>query len=244
MNKGIFTVISNEQLIPGVHRLRLRGDTSGVTAPGQFADVLIPGCFLRRPFSVCGAEDGVLPLCVRNSGRGTALLTASAPGTELDILTGLGNGFDLADAGERPLLLGGGTGFPPLHPLCAALLALGAHPMAVLGCPSAGSAPYLDEFRALGVEPLVYTLDGSLGETGLPTQALHSLDYTSVYACGPLPMLSAIDRESESPHVQLSLEARMGCGFGACMGCTVQTISGPRRVCKDGPVFRKGEIIW
>lgn len=244
MKQGIFTVIKNEQLAPGVHRLRLEGDTSGVTSPGQFADVLIPGCFLRRPFSVCGAEGGVLTLCVRNTGRGTALLTASSPGARLDILTGLGNGFDLSAAGERPLLMGGGTGSPPLYPLCASLLRLGARPRVALGYPSAEAALYLDEFRSLGIEPEVYTLDGSLGMTGLPTQALRAGGYTSVYACGPLPMLAAIDREADCPVVQLSLEARMGCGFGACMGCTIETKDGPRRVCKDGPVFGKGEVIW
>ena len=243
MNKGLFTLIENEELVPGFHRLTFAGDAYAVTRPGMFAEVSIPGYFLRRPFSVADADGDRLVLAVRVRGEGTAALPAMEPGAVLDILTGLGNGFDLDCAGERPLLVGGGSGVPALYMACRELAARGARPVAALGFNSASESFYADDFAALGAETAVYTADGSLGAKGVVTDALRDFDYSYVYACGGIPMLKIVDA-SANTGAQFSLEARMGCGFGACMGCTVETQDGPRRVCKDGPVFRKGELIW
>ena len=242
MKKGEFTLVRNEELVPGMHRLAFSGDAAGI-APGQFAEVSVPGCFLRRPFSVAGFDEGRLTLAVRVRGEGTAGLCAMEPGAKLDVLTCLGNGFDLSTAGARPLLIGGGSGVPALWPLCRALIGAGAEVTAALGFNSAGESFYVNDFVALGAATAVYTADGSMGRRGPVTDALTDFGYSSVYACGAVPMLQIIDREAKAP-AQFSLEARMGCGFGACMGCTVETVDGPRRVCKDGPVFRRGELIW
>ncbi len=243
MKKGTFTLIKNEALVSDLHRLTFSGDASAVTRPGMFAEVEIPGYFLRRPFSVADASANSLTLAVRIRGEGTAALTGAEIGARFDILTGLGNGFDLECAGLRPLLIGGGSGVPALYMACRELIARGARPTAALGFNSAGESFYVDDFAALGASVALYTADGSLGRRGVVTDALNDYDYTHVYACGAVPMLQIIDREAKTP-AQFSLEARMGCGFGACMGCTVETVSGPKRVCKDGPVFRKGELVW
>lgn len=242
MKKGIFTLVNSEELLPGYRRLTLAGDT-GPLRPGQFAEVSVPGYFLRRPFSVADNGEGWLSIAVREAGAGTAALNALAPGAELDVLCGLGNGFDLSDAGERPLLIGGGSGIPALYTACRALAASGARVTAALGFNRDSEAFYTGEFAALGADVEVYTADGSLGRSGFVTAALADFEYTSVYACGPVPMLRRVDKLTRAP-AQLSLEARMGCGFGACMGCTVETVRGARRVCKDGPVFRSGELVW
>lgn len=243
MKKGVFTLIKNEEFVPGFHRLTFAGDGSAVTRPGMFAEVEIPGYFLRRPFSVADASDSSLTLAVRVRGEGTAALTGAETGSRFDILTGLGNGFDLEPAGERPLLIGGGSGVPALYMACRELIARGARPVAALGFNSAGESFYAGDFAALGAEVVLYTADGSAGRRGVVTDALWDCEYTYVYACGGVPMLQIVDREADSG-AQFSLEARMGCGFGACMGCTVETAGGPKRVCADGPVFRKGEVIW
>lgn len=243
MKQGIFEIISNEVLTPALHRLYLRGDCSAVEHPGQFVDVQLDGLFLRRPFSVCDVQGDTLAVVVKRVGRGTERLCAMQPGDTLDLLTGLGNGFTLACAGDRPLLLGGGSGVPALYWVCKALLNEGRRPIAALGFSTAREAVYLDEFRALGAETRVFTADGSLGTRGLAPDALDLVEHTYLYACGPLPMLAEIDRRAKTGG-QLSLEARMGCGFGACMGCTVETVNGPKRVCRDGPVFHCGEVVW
>ena len=243
MKQGIFELVSNEALLPVLHRLRLRGDCSAVERPGQFVDVQLDGLFLRRPFSVCDVQGDTLTVVVKRVGRGTERICAMQPGDTLDLLTGLGNGFDLSCAGDRPLLLGGGSGVSAIYGCCKKLLAMGSQPIAALGFNTAAEAFYLDEFRALGAELLVLTADGSLGARGLVPDALAMTEYTYLYACGPLPMLAAIDRRAATD-AQLSLEARMGCGFGACMGCTVETVRGPKRVCRDGPVFHRGEGVW
>lgn len=243
MKQGIFEVVSNETLLPVLHRLRLRGDCSAVQRPGQFVDVQLEGLFLRRPFSVCDAEGDTLTVVVKRVGRGTERICAMQPGDTLELLTGLGNGFDLACAGDRPLLLGGGSGVPALYWSCKRLLAAGRRPIAALGFNTARESFYLDEFETLGAQLLVLTADGTLGARGLVPDALGMVDYTYLYACGPLPMLAEIDRRAKTD-AQLSLEARMGCGFGACMGCTLETVHGPKRVCRDGPVFHRGEVVW
>ena len=242
MKKGIFTLVNSEELLPGYRRLTLAGDT-GPLRPGQFAEVSVPGYFLRRPFSVADNGEGWLSIAVREAGAGTAALNALAPGAELDVLCGLGNGFDLSSAGSRALLVGGGSCIPALYTACRELIASGVEVRAALGFNRDSEAFYTGEFAALGADVEVYTADGSLGRSGFVTAALADFEYTSVYACGPVPMLRRVDELTRAP-AQLSLEARMGCGFGACMGCTVETVAGPKRVCKDGPVFRSGELVW
>ncbi len=242
MRQGTFTVTENVPLTGTVYRLRLAGDTSAVTAPGQFANIALPGFYLRRPISVCDAEPGLLTLIYKTVGRGTEAMAAMTPGEPLDILTGLGNGFDTALAGERPLLLGGGIGSAPLVLLAKRLRAAGKAVSVVLGFNTKDEIFYEDEFRALGCAVTVATADGSCGVPGFVTDALPE-NYSFYYACGPEPMLRAV-YDKAAGDGQLSFEARMGCGFGACMGCTRQTTAGPKRVCKDGPVFRKGEILW
>ena len=230
MQQRVFTIAENAPVARGTYRLRLAGDTAAITAPGQFADIRLAGYFLRRPVSVCSWSDGALTLYYKVAGAGTAQLSTLAPGTELDLLVGLGNGFDTAPAGARPLLVGGGVGASPLYGLAQQLVAEGCSPLAVLGFRTAAEVLLADAFEALGIPVTVVT--DALPEGG-----------TYVYACGPMPMLQALC--SATPlDGQLSLEARMGCGFGACMGCTCETTHGSKRVCKDGPVFTKEEILW
>ena len=242
MLQSFFTLIENNQLTPSVHELKLQGDCSAITAPGQFVQVSVPGKFLRRPFSVCDVTDDVLTLCVRVSGEGTDVLCSLPVGTELDLLTGLGNGFDLAETSPLPLLIGGGSGVGALYGLAKALLQRGRIVHAALCFRTAEDAYYVNQFKALGAEVTVFTEDGSLGEEGNALFAL-MLPHWDVFACGPLGMMQALDDACENP-LQLSLEARMGCGFGACMGCTIETEDGPKRVCKDGPVFKGQTIVW
>lgn len=242
MKKGVFTLAGAEFAAPGLRLLRLRGDTEGAAGPGKFVEVSLPGFFLRRPFSVCGVEGDELTLAVKLAGRGTQALHELPAGAQLEVLTGLGRGFDLARSGGAPLLLGGGSGTAPMLYLARELAALGTRPAAAIGFGTAAECCFEREFREVCSDLRVFTQDGSRGERGLVTQAL-SGNYSFVYACGPLPMLRAVDEKSAAPG-QFSLEARMGCGFGACMGCTVETKNGPRRVCRDGPVFGLGEVRW
>lgn len=237
MKQFVFTIKSNRQLTQEVFELVLGGDTSAFTAPGQFAEVSVPGAFLRRPISVCDWTDSSMTLLVRAVGKGTMALQAMVRGEKLDILTGLGNGFS-ADVRDGAILVGGGIGIAPLFGLARRLMARGAAaPVAVLGFRSAADVFYVEEFRALGCEVLVSTEDGSVGTKGFVTDILKDLAAVRyVYACGPMPMLRAVAKAV--PEGQYSLEARMGCGFGACMGCTIETPDGPKRVCVDGPVFR------
>lgn len=243
MKKGVFTLAGAEFAAPGLRLLRLRGDTEGAAGPGKFVEVSLPGFFLRRPFSVCGVEGDELTLAVKLAGRGTQALHELPAGAQLEVLTGLGRGFDLARSGGAPLLLGGGSGIAPMLYLARELAALGTRPAAAIGFGTAAECCFEREFRELCSDLRVFTQDGSRGERGLVTQALERGGYSFVYACGPLPMLRAVDEKSAAPG-QFSLEARMGCGFGACMGCTVETKNGPRRVCRDGPVFGLGEVRW
>ncbi len=242
MKKGLFTIAENAPLAEGVYRLRLAGDASAVTAPGQFVNIALPGRYLRRPFSLCDAEEGMLTLIYKVVGGGTEQMAAMEPGRTLDVLTGLGNGFDLSLAGQTPLLLGGGIGSAPLYLLAKKLRAAGKTVSVVLGFNRRSEVFYEQEFRALGCQVTVTTADGSYGVPGFVTDGLPT-GCSFYYACGPEPMLRAVyDRAAGSG--QLSFEARMGCGFGACVGCTRQTVGGPKRVCKDGPVFQKEEILW
>lgn len=242
MKQGIFEIIENRPLNSQVMRLRLRGDTGAITRPGQFVNIKIDGCFLRRPLSVCDWDGDSLTVVYRIVGRGTEQLARMQSGS-LDLLTGLGNGFDLAPAGDRPLLIGGGLGFTPLYALAKQLIAQGKIPQVLMGFATAEQAVYEEEFKALGCTVTLCTEDGSRGRKGYVTQAMQGLDYSYFYTCGPEAMFRAVN-DCSTTSGQFSFEQRMGCGFGACMGCSCETLYGVKRICKEGPVLRKEEIRW
>ncbi len=243
MKQTIFTVKSNEKIAKDVMKMVLAGDTSDITASGQFVNIKVDGFFLRRPISVCDYDDGILTLIYKIVGDGTLEMSKYEPGKELDILTGLGNGYDLSLSGETPLLIGGGVGVPPMYNLCRKLTQEGKKPSVILGFNSADDMFYEDEFKLLGAKVYVTTADGSYGIRGFVTDAMKDLEYSYFYTCGPEVMMKAIYDISKSEG-QCSFEERMGCGFGACMGCSCKTKYGNKRICKDGPVLRKEEIIW
>ena len=237
-------IVSQEHIARDVYKMILSGDTTAVTAPGQFVNVRLDGLYLRRPISVCDWQPEELTLIYKVVGKGTAQMASLQDGTVLSVLTGLGNGYDLTKSGERPLLLGGGVGVPPLYLAARQLRAAGKTVTAVLGFNTADDVFYQDEFRALGVRTIVTTADGSCGTRGFVTDALADAgDYSYVYTCGPEPMLKAVYNAVETSG-QFSFEERMGCGFGACMGCTCKTKYGSKRICTDGPVLEKEEIVW
>ena len=242
MKQGIFEIVSNEKIAEGIYLLRMAGDTSAITAPGQFVNLKLDGCFLRRPISVCDWSDGSLTLIYKVLGHGTEAMTAYPAGKKLDVLTGLGNGYDMTLCGDRPLLIGGGVGIPPIYGLAKRLVEAGKHPTAVLGFNSASDSFYIVEFKALGVPVSVASADGSIGTKGFVTDALPE-DYSYFYTCGPEPMLKAVYRATTTSG-QFSFEERMGCGFGACMGCSCKTVTGYKRICREGPVLTKEEILW
>ena len=242
MKQGYFEIIENTNLVPNVYRMRLQGDTSAITAPGQFVNIKLDGMFLRRPISVCDVQGDVLTIIYKVVGRGTEAMSKMERGT-LYILIGLGNGYDLSVTGEKPVLLGGGVGVPPMYLLCKRLIAEGKQPTVILGFNKCEEVFYEEEFKALGCPVLVTTVDGSYGIKGFVTDALKNVEYTHFCTCGPEPMLKAVYRATNTSG-QMSFEERMGCGFGACMGCSCQTLTGYKRICKDGPVMRKEEIKW
>ncbi|MGN0791187.1 MAG: dihydroorotate dehydrogenase electron transfer subunit [Christensenellales bacterium] len=223
--------------------MRLSGDFSSITAPGQFVNFAVEGCYLRRPISVCDVENGILTVVYKTVGKGTEIMSRIRPGETMDVLSGLGNGYDVGAGGKRPLLIGGGAGVPPMYMLCKALVRAGARPVAVLGFNSRNEVFYEDEFKAAGAETHVTTVDGSYGIKGYVTDVIGKLDYTYFYACGPEAMFKAVEKTVKSDG-EYSFEERMGCGFGACMGCSCKTKYGSKRICKDGPVLKRGEIIW
>jgi dihydroorotate dehydrogenase electron transfer subunit len=243
MKEVEYEILHNQPLTADVFNLTLRGDTSDITAPGQFLNLKIPGLYLRRPISVCDWDEGRAALICRAVGAGTAKLQAMKAGEKISALSGLGNGYDMARSGDRPLLIGGGAGVPPLYGLCARLVEQGKKPTVILGFNTASEKFLQAEFEDLGVRTIVTTADGSFGVKGFVTDAMKELDFTFFYACGPTPMFRAILRATEKPG-QLSLEARMGCGFGACMGCSIETADGPKRICRDGPVFDREVLKW
>ena len=237
-----FTIIKNNRIAKDVYKMLLRGDTSAIKNAGEFVNIRLDGFYLRRPISVCDAEGDVLTLIYKVVGKGTGVMSAMSPGTELRIMTGLGNGYDLSLSGECPLLVGGGVGVPPLYLLAKRLLAQGKKVSVVLGFNTADEVFYEEAFRALGCEVTVTTADGSRGVKGFVTDALPER-YTYFYTCGPMPMFRALNK-AVTTSGQFSFEERMGCGFGACMGCSCKTLAGNKRICKDGPVLKKEEIIW
>lgn len=242
MKQSLFSIVSNTPLTDSVYKMVLSGDTSAITAPGQFVNIQLTGKFLRRPISVCDYDAQTLTIVYKVVGKGTEQMASMTAGETLDILTGLGNGYDLAPAGDRPVLLGGGVGVPPLYHLAKRLLALGKEVTVVLGFNTASEIFYEKEFQALGCKTFVTTVDGSYGKKGFVTDALPE-NYTYFYTCGPEPMLKAVYRTTNTSG-QMSFEQRMGCGFGACMGCSCKTLTGNKRICREGPVMNSGEIIW
>ena len=243
MNQGNFVIEENTQIAPGVFKLVLSGDTSGITKSGQFVDILIDGHFLRRPFSVCDWDERTVTVVYRTIGHGTHDLSHMKPGHVTDVLTGLGNGFDTASSGEAPLLVAGGSGVPMMYALAKALLAEGKAVTAVLGYRTRDDIFLADDIAALGAKVIITTEDGSYGTKGYVTDAMKDLSYTYFYTCGPEAMFKSIDAIA-STSGQFSFEARMGCGYGACMGCTCETKYGHKRICKDGPVLVREEIVW
>ena len=242
MKQGNFAIQQNIALTDNVYKMILQGDVSAITAPGQFVNIKLDGLFLRRPISVCDVEGDCLTIIYKVVGKGTAQMAQMKERT-LDVLTGLGNGYDLSLCGDRPVLLDGGVGVPPMYLLAKKLLAQGKKVSVILGFNTKSEVFYEREFLDLGADVTVTTVDGSYGLKGFVTDALSNMDYTYFYTCGPEPMLKAVYRASNTSG-QLSFEKRMGCGFGACMGCSCKTITGYKRICKEGPVMKKEEILW
>lgn len=243
MKQSIFEVKANTKIAENTYKMVLGGDCSGITASGQFVNIKLDGFFLRRPISVCDYNDNELTLIYKVVGKGTEYMAELGAGEKLDILTGLGNGYDLSKSGNEPVLIGGGAGVPPMYNLCRKLVAEGKKPKVILGFNKENEVFFENEFNALGAEVTVTTADGSYGMKGFVTDALKNMKYTYIYSCGPEPMLKAIYNTAETSG-QLSFEERMGCGFGACMGCSCATKYGNKRICKDGPVLEMEEIIW
>ena len=244
LKKGLFEIRKNSKIAKDIFLMKLRGDTSAVTAPGQFINIALNGFYLRRPISVCDCNDGLLTIIYKVQGKGTEYLKGLEKGRHLDILTGLGNGYNTANSGDIPLLIGGGVGVPPLYYLAKKLIAEHKKPIAILGFNTGEDVFAAEEFRQLGITTLITTVDGSTGIKGFVTDAMKEVkDYTYIYTCGPEPMLKAVYNESVTSG-EFSFEERMGCGFGACMGCSCKTKYGNKRICKDGPVLKKEEIIW
>ncbi len=243
MKQGIYEILSNTPLTEGVMQMELGGDTSAITAPGQFINIKLDGLFLRRPISICDWDEHKIVILYKVVGKGTEKMRDMQAGEQLDVLTGLGNGYDLLPAGEKPLLLGGGVGVPPLYRLAKELLAAGKQVSVILGFNTRSEIFYENEFRALGADVTVTTVDGSYGTRGFVTDAMGEIDYSYFYTCGPEPMLKATYRAAKASG-QFSFEERMGCGFGACMGCSCKTVTGNKRICKEGPVLVKEDIIW
>ena len=242
MKQGIFKIIENVPLTDCVYKMVLQGDTSAISAPGQFVNIKLDGLFLRRPISVCDVTGDRLTIIYKVVGKGTEQMSRMQGG-ELDVLTGLGNGYDLSLSGDHPVLLGGGVGVPPMYLLCKELIKQGKAVSVILGFNTKGEVFYEDEFRGLGASVTVTTADGSYGTKGFVTDALKDMNYSYFYTCGPEPMLKAVYKASVTSG-QMSFEKRMGCGFGACMGCSCKTITGYKRICKEGPVMKKEEILW
>ena len=242
MKQGLFQIIENSKLNDAVYRMRLKGDVSAVTAPGQFVNIKLEGKYLRRPISVCDKEENVITIIYKCVGHGTKQLSEMECGRTLDILTGLGNGYDMTLSGDQPLLIGGGVGVPPLYLLAKRLIGSGRQVSVILGFNTKDEVFYENEFKALGAETKVTTVDGSYGVKGFVTDAFPDA-YSYFYTCGPEPMLKAVYKTAVTEG-QFSFEERMGCGFGACMGCSCKTITGYKRICKDGPVLKREEILW
>ena len=243
MKDTIFTVLKNAEIAKNTYEMTLSGDTSDISAPGQFVNLKLDGFYLRRPISVCDADEGTLTIIYKAVGEGTAAMARMQGGEKILTLTGLGNGYDTEKSGDAPLLIGGGVGVPPMYALAKKLVSEGKKVSVILGFNSKDDLFYEDEFKALGCETFVATADGTYGTKGFVTDCLDKVDYTYFYTCGPEPMLKALYKATKTSG-QFSFEERMGCGFGACMGCSCKVITGYKRICKEGPVLMKEEILW
>ena len=244
MIQSIYTVVSNMKIADSVYKMVLSGDTSAFTKPGQFLNIKLDGLFLRRPISVCDYDDKTITIIYKVVGIGTEKMALMTDGEKLDILTGLGNGFDTEKSGDSPLLIGGGVGVPPMYGLCKKLISEGKQVSVILGFNKESEIFYKEEFESLGAKVYIATADGSVGTKGFVTDIMKDLEYSFFYTCGPMPMFKAIEKIAKGSG-EFSFEERMGCGFGACMGCTCKTITGGyKRICKDGPVMQREEILW
>ena len=243
MKQEFFEILANENIAKDVFRMTLKGNTEEIKSTGQFVNIKIEGNFLRRPISVCDWDNDTLTLIYKVVGEGTKKMKGYPAGKRLDILTGLGNGYDTSLSGSTPLLLGGGVGVPPLYALCKKLVSEGKQPTVILGFNSKCDVFYEEEFKKLGASVIVATADGTYGIKGFVTDAMKDVSYSYFYTCGPEPMLKAVYKTT-STSGQFSFEERMGCGFGACMGCSCKTVTGYKRICKEGPVLQKEEILW
>ncbi len=243
MQQQILTVKENKKLTDNIYRMILCGDISDIKNPGEFVNLEIPELFLRRPISVCDFDKDTLTIIYKTVGKGTEKMAKAVEGDSFDVLVGLGNGYDISVCGAHALLMGGGVGVPPLYNLAKKLIAEGKKVTVVIGFNTASEIFYEEEFKALGADVRVTTVDGSYGIKGFVTDAISDVDYTYFYTCGPEPMLRAVYKATKTEG-QFSFESRMGCGFGACMGCSCKTNFGNKRICKDGPVFVKEEILW
>lgn len=242
MKQGYFTIASNDKIAENVYKMQLLGDASSIVNAGEFINIKLDGLYLRRPISVYDATPKSVTIIYKVVGKGTEVMSSMKEGV-LDVLTGLGNGYDLSLSGDKPLLIGGGVGVPPLYLLCKKLISENKKPTVILGFNTSSEIILEKDFLDLGANVIVTTVDGSYGVKGFVTNALDGLDYTYVYTCGPLPMLKAVYNATKTSG-EYSFEERMGCGFGACMGCSCKTLYGNKRICKDGPVLKKEEIIW
>ncbi len=243
MKQQLMTVISNEKIAKDIMKMVLKGDTSSLTKPGQFINIKLEGKYLRRPISVCDYDENTITIIYKIVGAGTEQMAEMKEGTVLDILNGLGNGFDTSLAGDNPVLIGGGVGVPPMYSVCKELAEKGIKSKVILGFNSKDDVFYKNEFEALGADVYITTADGSMGTKGFVTDVLKDLEYSYFFTCGPMPMFRAIENVAKTSG-QYSFEERMGCGFGACMGCSCKTKYGNKRICKDGPVLIREEIIW
>ncbi len=243
MTQGLYEIIQNDALTSSVYKMVIKGDTSAITAPGQFVNIKLDGKFLRRPISICDYDESTITLVYKVVGEGTEQMAEMNVGTVLDVLVGLGNGYSLDKCGEKPLLIGGGVGIPPLYNLCKKLISIGKACTVILGFNNSDEIFLENDFKSLGADVIVATVDGSYGIKGFVTDAMKEMDYTYFFTCGPMPMFKAIEATAVTSG-QYSFEERMGCGFGACMGCSCKTKYGNKRICKDGPVLEREEIIW
>ena len=242
MKDVLFRLEENTLIAKNTYLWSLSGDTEGIRC-GQFVNIRLDGFYLRRPISVCDVSGDRLTLIFKVVGRGTEKMAEASVGEQFSLLIGLGNGYDTTPSGERPLLIGGGVGVPPLYMLCKKLIAEGKQPTVILGFNTSEEVFYADEFASLGAEVRITTVDGSSGIKGFVTDAMAGVDYSYFYTCGPEPMLKAVYKATVTSG-QMSFEERMGCGFGACMGCSCKTITGYKRICKEGPVMKKEEVLW
>ncbi len=243
MKQSIFEIVSNICIADITYEMVLTGDCSDITCPGQFVNIKLDGFFLRRPISVCDCSENTLTIIYKVVGSGTEAMANMSQGEKLDVLTGLGNGYDIEKSTDDPVLIGGGAGVPPMYLLCKELLKRGKTPTVVLGFNKKSEVFYEDKFNMLGVKTIVATADGSYGVKGFVTDAIRDMSYGYFFTCGPEAMLRAV-YDNTLVSGQMSFEARMGCGFGACMGCTCETLYGNKRICKDGPVLMKEEVKW